>query len=204
MSRNGVNRTGRSTKAPRHVRLHHWLMETSAWKSLNGNERAIYVAICARYAGENSNNGRIPFSMREAAGALRISKATAARAFAVLIERGFIVPTTRGAFRTKQRHATEWRLTEYPCDVTHKMSTKDFVHWSPKIQNTVSPQTSTVPLVRPNGISGETVTSENSPDGTSGETVAPVSADPRSHHGSTTSLPGAQGQAALSAVAVSS
>ena len=37
-----VNRTGRSKRAARHVRLHHWMMATPAWKSLNGNQRALH------------------------------------------------------------------------------------------------------------------------------------------------------------------
>jgi hypothetical protein len=184
--RNGTDRTGRSKKAPRHVRLYHWLMETAAWRSLNGNQRAIYVDMAMRYNG--SNNGTIPYAVREAADVLHISKATAGRDLAVLEERGFVVPMTKGAFSLKQRHATTWRLTEFNCDVTDELPTKNFARWSP--ENTVSPQTSTVPVVRPNGISGETVTSENSPDGISGETVKSVLAAPRSHHRYTTSLPG--------------
>jgi hypothetical protein len=83
--RNSTDRTGRSKKSARHVRLHHWMMQTAAWKSLSGNERAIYVEMAARYNG--SNNGRIHFSTREAARAVHVSKATAARALAVLVER---------------------------------------------------------------------------------------------------------------------
>ena len=197
--RNSTDRTGRSKKAPRHVRLYHWLMATAAWKSLNGNQRAIYVEMAARYDG--SNNGRIPYSVRDAADSLHISKATAARDLAALQERGFIVPMTKGAFSLKQRHATTWRLTEFNCDVTRELPTKDFARWSPEIQNTVSPRTSTVPVVRPNGTSGETVTPKNSPDGTSSETVTPVLAAPRSHHRYTSKLPGRERSAPHGAVA---
>jgi hypothetical protein len=130
MSRSRINRTGRSTKPPRHVRLYHWLMETPAWRSLNGNQRAIYIDIAARYAGEGSNNGRIPYSIREAAENLRIGKSTAARCLRVLQERGFIVAMTKGAFSRKVRHATEWRLTEFQCDVSDKLATKEFASWN--------------------------------------------------------------------------
>jgi len=132
MSKSRINRTGRSTVGPRHVRLYYWLMETPAWKSLNGNQRSIYIEMAARYAGEGSNNGRIPYSIRQAAESLRIGKSTAARDLRVLQERGFIVQMTKGAFSLKLRHATEWRLTEFGCDVTHQSASKDFVHWSPK------------------------------------------------------------------------
>ena len=128
--RNSTDRTGRSKRAARHVRLYHWMMATPAWKSLNGNQRAIYVEIAARYDG--SNNGRIPYSVREAAQALHIGKATAARDLIVLEERGFIVVMVRGAFNVKLKLATEWRLTEFNCDVTGALPTKDFAKWSPK------------------------------------------------------------------------
>ena len=128
--RNSTDRTGRSKKAARHVRLYHWVMATPAWKSLNGNQRALYVEIAARYDG--SNNGRIPYSVREAAQALHIGKATAARDLIVLEERGFIVVMVRGAFNVKLKLATEWRLTEFNCDVTGALPTKAFAKWSPK------------------------------------------------------------------------
>jgi DNA-binding transcriptional MocR family regulator len=106
------------------------MMATPAWKSLSGNQRALYVEIAARYDG--SNNGRIPYSVREAAQALHIGKATAAREMIVLEERGFIVAMMRGAFNVKLKLATEWRLTEFNCDVTGALPTKDFAKWSPK------------------------------------------------------------------------
>jgi hypothetical protein len=115
------------------VRLYHWLTRSPAWKSLDGNQRATYAEMAARYRGVGSNNGRIPYSTRQVAENLRIGKSTAARAFTALQERGFIVPVTKGAFSLKQRHATEWRLTEFPCDVTHQSATKDFARWLPKI-----------------------------------------------------------------------
>lgn len=129
MSKNRINRTGRSTLGPRHVRLYYWLMETRAWRSLNGNQRAIYIEMAARYAGKGSYNGRIAYSIREAAESLRIGKSTAARSLQVLQERGFVVAMTKGAFSRKIRHATEWRLTEFQCDVSGQSATKDFVYW---------------------------------------------------------------------------
>ena len=128
--RNSADRTGRSKKAARHVRLYYWLMQTAAWKSLSGNQRAIYIEMASRYDG--SNNGRIVYSVREAAQALHIGKATAARDLIVLEERGFIVVMARGAFNVKLKLATEWRLTEFNCDVTGALPTKEFAKWSRK------------------------------------------------------------------------
>ena len=146
-------------------------MGTPAWQSLNGNERAIYIEMALRYAGIGSNNGRLHYSVREAAESLHISKATASRALRVLQERGFIVAMVKGAFSVKIKLATTWRLTEFPCDVENKPATRDFTKWTPEIQNTVSPQTATVPLVKPYGTSGETVVAKMSRNGTSNETV---------------------------------
>ena len=143
------NRTGRSTGEARHVRLYHWLTETAAWQSLGPTPRAVYAEMAKRYGGPGSNNGKLPYSIREAAESLHICKTTAASALTVLQERGFIVPMTKGAFSRKVRHATEWRLTEFPCDVTHALPSKEFAKWSPEIQNTVPLQTSTVPISGP-------------------------------------------------------
>jgi hypothetical protein len=125
-------RDGKAEKSARHVRLYHWLTDCAAWKSLNSNARAIYLEIARRYAGGGTNNGRIPYSVREAAESLSIGKSTAQRAIADLENRGFIVATQRGAFSWKNRHATEWRLTEFSCDLTNALATKDFMRWSPK------------------------------------------------------------------------
>ncbi len=131
------NGTGRSTGQGRYVALTHWMMRTAAWRSLDTVARCAYVELGARYAGPGSNNGRLPFSLREMAEALNVSKMTAQRALRLLQDRGFIVETKRGAFSLKERHATEWRLTEFGDDVSGALATKDFARWK---QNTVSPQ----------------------------------------------------------------
>lgn len=132
------DRTGRSKGPDRYVALPHWMMRTAAWRDLDCVARCAYIELSARYAGPGSNNGRIPFSVREMAEALGTSKATAWRAFTRLQDHEFIVQTKQGAFSQKVRHAAEWRLTEFRCDVTGAMATKDFARW-PEIQNAVSP-----------------------------------------------------------------
>lgn len=107
----------------------HFLMNKAAWKSLDATARAIYLHMTMRYGGPGSNNGRLHYSVREAAAELRIGKSTAQRAFLALIDRGFIVVMQRGAFSLKKRHATEWRLTEYPSDLDGSFATRDYVHW---------------------------------------------------------------------------
>ena len=119
------------TKNPRDnfVMLYHDVIESEAWKSLNANARALYIHIAARYNGKN--NGRISFSAREAAQVLHSSKDTAARTLKFLIERGFITVAKRSGFNLKrgQDHATEYRLTEYSCNVTNKPATYKFKYW---------------------------------------------------------------------------
>jgi hypothetical protein len=172
------------------VRIYHWIIQTAAWKSLNGNQRAIYIELAARYAGPGSNNGKIHYSVREAADSLRIGKSTAARDLRALQERGFIVPMTKGAFSVKVKIATTWRLTEFPCDVTHKSATKDFTRWTPEIQNTVPAQNTTVPTVAPIGTRSGTEVTEMSRNGIRGGTVNPIATVRRYPQGDMYSLPG--------------
>jgi len=134
------DRSGRSGGIGRYVALTHWMMRTQAWRSLNTVARCTYIELAARYAGPGSNNGRLPYSLREMAEALNVSKMTAQRAFKILQERGFIIEVRRGAFSLKERHATEWYLTEFGNDVTGALSTKAFSRWEK--QNTVSPENS--------------------------------------------------------------
>jgi hypothetical protein len=106
------------------------MLGSNAWKALSANARATYIEISQRFMG--TNNGRIPYSVREAAAALRIGTATASRAFKELERYGFIVAVTKGAFSLKKRHATEWLLTEHAND--RGIATKTFMSFgaSPK------------------------------------------------------------------------
>ncbi|MDO8877208.1 MAG: hypothetical protein Q8M24_18560 [Pseudolabrys sp.] len=126
------SRNGRDGKSPRHIRLYHYMTDCAAWHDLSATARAIYCEIARRYAGAGSNNGRIPYSLREAASEFKISRATASRALAELVDHGFVVPMIKGAFSLKRRHATEWRLTEFACDVTRTLiGSKEFMRWTP-------------------------------------------------------------------------
>src|SRR5829696_9224547 len=129
-----IDRTGRSQGESRHVRLHHWMLSCPAWKSLPAVDRAIFIELAALYNG--SNNGSLGYSVRTAAERLSVSPQTAMRALQRLQERGFITRVTKGAFSRKVRHASEWRLTEHPCDVTGEMATKAFMSWKPSMPAT--------------------------------------------------------------------
>lgn len=68
----------------------------------------------------------------------------------MLQDRGFIVIMTNGAFSRKNRHATEWRLTEFNCDVTNALPTWEFARCR-ESQNTVPGAGLTVPVAELNG-----------------------------------------------------
>jgi hypothetical protein len=123
----GHDATGRSMREQRHVRLYHWLLESPAWTALGAPERALYVALAQRYNG--SNNGQISLAIRSAGEAIGVSKNTAHRAFQRLIDLGFVDVVTKGHFDRKMRHASEWRLTEYACNVTNEPASKRFMRW---------------------------------------------------------------------------
>jgi hypothetical protein len=99
-------------KESRHVRLYHWVMNSEAWRSLSPNARALYVEIAARYHG--TNNGRIPFSVREAAEALHIGKNAAAAAFKELQDRGFLVIAKATLSASKARRRPSGALPNFP------------------------------------------------------------------------------------------
>ena len=183
MSKRHARAHGRSGKDGRYVRLLHFMTRSAAWQSLDGNSRAIYIEMAGRYAGTGSNNGRIPYSLRDASKSLSIGHETAARCLRKLQERGFIVERKKGGFSRKMKHATEWWLTEFACDVTGELAVHAYSKWSPEIQNTV-------PVVRQSGACSKTVDSHSTSLGACSETVKAQNTVSLSHHRSTTSLPG--------------
>lgn len=165
-------------KESRHVRLYHWLTDTEAWRDLDCVARCVYLQLARRYGGPESNNGRIPYSLAEIAEELGISKQTAMRALDKLQDHGFVVMMKQGAFRLKHRHATEWRLTEFRCDVTGQMPTKDFARWRKSETGSVR-KPHRVSTRNRTGFEKEQVSNSNQPYGS---TTTPVT----SNDGSTT------------------
>ena len=105
------DKTGRSTGDSQHVRLHEWLLQSPAYRSLNCYARALLVELYRHY--RPGKNGDVFLSVREAAQALNASHQTAMRAFHAVADRGFIRARRRGDFNWKARHATTWVLTEF-------------------------------------------------------------------------------------------
>jgi hypothetical protein len=157
-------------KYERYVKLRYWLLDSRAWNSLPGNAHSLYVRIVQRYRG--NNNGQVPYSVREAAQALHVNKATASRLFKLLEDRGFIVCTKRGAFSLKTvKDASEWRLSEYDSDYPPAHATKDFMRWQPpegtelyrqKFRTRVFQRNHTGTPTQPPGYSGATTRSKES------------------------------------------
>ncbi len=121
----GPNKMGRSRNGSNFIQIHHYLLKSTAWLSLTPQARAVYIELAAIYNG--SNNGKLALSQRDTARRCRIAKDTAAKALQELIEKGFIAVVTGGSFGYKLRHATEYRLTDYPYG--NKSATKEFMSW---------------------------------------------------------------------------
>jgi hypothetical protein len=139
-----TDQTGRTKQEPRHVRLYEWFMAAPAWESLPPAAKCVYIEVERRFNG--ANNGTIGLGVRGAAAAVHISKDTAAKAFKLLIERGFLECATPGGFSTNSCRATEWRLTRAPCDLTKASASKAFMSWRPppKLIVNRSPKSGTV------------------------------------------------------------
>jgi DNA-binding transcriptional regulator YhcF (GntR family) len=127
------------------------MLTCDAYLSLSCAARAVLIEIARIYDG--TNNGRIALSVRTAAKRCRIADGTANRALDELTERGFIECVRRGSFGYKKRHASEWRITSKPCDVTGELSSKQFMRWrvaeycQAKKQISVSQYDATVPPI---------------------------------------------------------
>jgi hypothetical protein len=111
-----ARRTGREERKDRYFALHHFMLRTDAWRALSAPARAVYIQIGFRYDG--FNNGRIAFSVRDAASECGLAKNTAGKAFRELVDLGFIEETRHGALSRKTRIASEWRMTAFKCDLT--------------------------------------------------------------------------------------
>lgn len=125
-----VNKKGRSIGGGRFVQIHHFMMQSAAWRSLKPNDRAVYLEVAAIYDG--TNNGRLALGVRAAAERVNINKDTAGKCFLRLLERGFIECAQPGGFSMKVRHAAEWRLAQYRCDRTGQLPSKAFLKWTPE------------------------------------------------------------------------
>lgn len=121
---------GRSfKKGPSFIMLRHDMKKSLAWQSLSCPARAVWLEIMGRFNGYN--NGSIPLSCREAADFCNIGKGTAARAFAELLDRGFIDIGEYSSFTLKYKRARTWILTHEAHE--NGKATDAWKNWQPPI-----------------------------------------------------------------------
>jgi hypothetical protein len=106
------------------------MLESAAWRCLSPADRAVYIEVLRLYNG--ANNGYLGLGVRAAAEAANVNKDTAGKSLLRLVELGFLEHAQASAFNQNARKATEWRLTQYPCDRTHQLPSKAFIQWRPE------------------------------------------------------------------------
>lgn len=114
------------------VNIKRRLLETPAFRALSAHAKALYPVLKLEWKGPRSNtNGRIVYSIRQAAAYLGCSKATAQKALWDLQAKGFIEvrqiahPGLEGEARSH-----EYELTELPMAGREKPR-ELFLEWSP-------------------------------------------------------------------------
>jgi hypothetical protein len=197
-------RTSKDVKTDgRYVRLPEYMLASEAWQALSNPSRVLYIELARRYRGPNSNNGKIPHSVREAATALAIGRSTAQRCFEQLLDLGFVKIGKRSGFSMKGRVATEWLLTEFPDDTaaTTGIASKDFMKWKRSHDPAHSPATEPLNSFHSPISDTDSPTTEPGVDlrrdrvaevqrlWPSGGTVSAEINTPQSHHKDTTHLP---------------
>lgn len=125
MSKSRFKRKGKA----KFLMIEGYVIRSAAWAALSPNDKAAYLELKWRYDG--LNNGRIGLGVRDLAEAMKMSKNTAHRSLERLMEVGFLARAKPSGFNVKNRISTEWRLTEYRCDVSGHLATKDFMRWQP-------------------------------------------------------------------------
>jgi hypothetical protein len=127
MSRKKLKR-GVGGSSDRFIRLPHYMIKCHAYRTMHASAKALFTEVWLRHNGVN--NGEISFSCREAAELLGWSYKTAARMFAILIERGFLVVVRESKFDRK-KIARIWRITSEPYH--GEPPTKEFMRWRPDV-----------------------------------------------------------------------
>ena len=156
MGRQGSNK-GKRSQEGQYVPLPYAILKSAAWRSLSGAAVKVFFELHTRYNG--GNNGQVRLSMKEAAEALGIGKATAQRAFVDLQDKGFIVLTTPGNWYNRRAH--EWRLTHKPVQTANGKTTpsNDWRFWTEKTEcgSDTDPSASCmVPRQNPRPVHGST------------------------------------------------
>ncbi|WP_289043312.1 helix-turn-helix domain-containing protein [uncultured Aliiroseovarius sp.] len=102
--------SAKKSKEGQYVPLPYAQLKSEAWRSLSGAAVRVWLELHTRYHG--GNNGKLTLSFAEAGEALGMGKATVQRAYAELVEKGFVVLERKGNWYNRRAH--EWRLTTKP------------------------------------------------------------------------------------------
>lgn len=132
----GVNATGRSDRAEQFWMLTYAMARSPAFRSLSGAAVKVLIHLRCYFtrSGDSlsNNNGELMLSYAMAAEQLGLGTSTIKRAYAELIEKGFIVNTRKGRWYGRQAH--RWRLTFEP--YKDALASNDYRKWQPQKQNT--------------------------------------------------------------------
>jgi hypothetical protein len=178
MAKSRFKRKGQS----KFLMIEGYILRSPAWRALSSNDKAAYLELKWRYDG--LNNGRIGLGCRELAEALHSSKDTALRVLESLMEKGFVAKAKASGFNVKNRTATEWRLTEYTCDVSGQLPTKDFMRWEAKENPQAHQKDAQAHQKDSNGIARR----QNNPHRRTTGTVRPIPAPAQAHQKDTYSI----------------
>ena len=116
-----------------HVRVYWYEMRTPAWRTLDPDARALLVELRALFRPSQAN--LVYLSVREGMRRLGIGQRRVQRAFASLIERGWITVDTPGGFARKTPHATTFRLQNEPSASPGAKPTMAYMRWKPDSPN---------------------------------------------------------------------
>jgi hypothetical protein len=143
MSRRRRYRVGRGKGGEQYFGLSYAMVGSPAFRSLKGPALKVFIELRTRFHG--GNNGDLSLSLDEAASLLGIGKGTAQRAFAELVDKGFLRMTRRGQWIG--RLAATWRTTDKGCK--GELPTNDWKAWQPqRPPPDVRPETEPSPEVR--------------------------------------------------------
>lgn len=121
--------SSKRSKEGQYVPLPYAQLKSAAWRDLSGAAVKLWLELHTRFNG--GNNGKLTLSFAEASEALSMGKATDQRAFAELVEHGFLELGKEGSWYHRRAH--EWRLTTKP---THsakgkEIATNEWRSWTP-------------------------------------------------------------------------
>lgn len=128
---------------PRFSAIYDYELNCPAYRHLSVYGRALLIEFRILFNG--ANNSEIGMSVRRASNLLNCSPGRAAKTIDELVEKGWIVCTTRGAFNIKSgKRSSTWRITNQPVGLGVEVdATKEYMRWrpekaQPKKQNAVS------------------------------------------------------------------